>query len=418
MRLALTDQAIRAVRPPTKGRIEIADVRCTGLAYRVTAAGARTWNFRFRDPTTGRTTRATLGAYPALGLADARSAADALRKQVSRGINPVLAKRRARAEAHRNTFAALAERYLTEHAARHKKPRSAAEDARNLRLHVLPEWGSRPYESIARRDVIELLESIVNAGTPIAANRVHAVISTVFSFAIDCDLIAANPASRLRKRGVETKKTRTLTDDEIRLLWARSVLSPISRPVGLALRLKLLTGLRASEVAGLGRTEIEHLDDPERAALTVPGERTKNGRAHYVPLSPLAVEALHEALTLSADDRQVFGVEGHALAVAMRRMADKLPDAPGVDTWCADTPTPHDLRRTCATRLAGLGVPGEDVSAVLGHTPQHITKQVYDKYDRAREKRVALAVWAAALEHILEPASVGAIVPLTKGRAR
>jgi integrase len=396
MQEALTDRAVQAVRPPESGRIEIADLRCAGLALRISSAGNRSWCFRFRDPATGKTTRATIGPYPAVGLADARKAADGLRKKVVRGVNPVQAKRQDRAEAHRKTFAALAERYLTEHAYRRKRPRSAAEDERNLRKHVLPAWGKRPYESIARRDVIELLEAIVTAGTPIAANRVHAVVSTVFSFAVDCDLVQANPAARLRKRGVETRKTRVLSDDELRLFWRQCVLPPVSHTVGLALRLCLLTGMRPGEVAGLRRTEVEHLNN-ERAALTIAGERTKNGKAHYVPLAPLAVKTLQEAIGLAGNADRVFGVESHALSVAMRRLADRLPDAPGADTWHAHSPTPHDLRRTCATRLASLGVPGEDISAILNHTPQHITKQVYDKYDRVREKRAALTAWAAAL---------------------
>ena len=417
MQQALTDQAVKAVRPPAMGRVEIADLRCTGLALRVTAAGARSWCFRFRDPATGKTTRATLGPYPTVGLADARAAADAMRKKVVRGVNPVEAKRRERAEAHKKTFATLAARYMAEHANRHKKPRSAAEDDRNLRLHVLPKWGDRPYEAVARRDVIELLESIVESGKPVAANRVHAVISTVFSFAMDCDLIAANPASRLRKRGVETKRTRVLTDDEIRLFWRCAVAPPVSRPVGLTLRLCLLTGMRASEAAGLTRAEINHADDPERAAFTIAAERVKNSRAHLVPLAPLAVETLREALALAGDDAHVFGIEGHALAVALRRLAAALPDAPGAETWRADPPTPHDLRRTCATRLAGLGVPGEDVSAVLNHVRANVTGKHYDQYERAREKRAALNTWALALARILEPGQGGEVVPLRKGRA-
>ena len=413
MRQVITNTLLQALKPPASGRLEVNDLRCAGLVFRVTPAGARSWCYRFRDPATRKTTRATIGPYPEYTIAEAREAVAALRKQVAHNINPVKAKRRARAEAHSKTFGALADRYLREHAGRHKKPRSAAEDERNLRLHVLPKWGHRPYETIARRDCIELLELIVAAGKPIAANRVHAVVSTVFAFAIDNDLIGANPASRLRKRGVETRKTRTLSDDEIRLLWTRAVLPPVSRPVGLALRLCLLSGMRAGEAAGLRRAEIESLDDPPRAALTIAGERTKNGTAHHVPLAPLAVETVREMMALTEGEP---ACEGHALAVAMRRMSDRLPDEPGADTWRADPPTPHDLRRTCATRLAGLGIPGEDVSAVLGHTPQHITKQVYDKYDREREKRIALVTWAAALARILDP-KAGEVVPIRKGRA-
>ena len=416
MKAALTDKFIQAIKPSTKGRLEIADMRCPGLEFRVTSGGARSWSYRFRDPASGRPARATIGPYPEIPLSRARARAEALRREVAEGTNPVRVKRQARAEADNKTFQALAARYMTEHAHRHKKPRSAAEDERNLRKHVLPKWGDRPYDSITRRDVIELLENIVAADKPVAANRVHAVISIVFSYAIDNDLVGANPASRLRKRGIETRRTRVLSDDEIRLFWERCVLPPVSRVVGLALRLALLTGLRASEVAGLSRVEIENLDDLERAALVLPGERTKNGRTHLVPLSAFAVETIKEALTLSRGE-YVFGVEGHALAVALRRLKDRLPDAPGAKFWRNDPFTAHDLRRSAATRMASLGVPAEDVAAALNHVRADVTGKHYDQYARAREKRIALNTWAAALAHILDPAQAGEVVPI-RGRGR
>lgn len=415
MREILTEKYLQSVSPPTGSRLEVVDLRCAGLAFRVTAAGARSWCFRFRDPLTGKTTRATIGRYPAVTLAKARIKAEALRREVETGTNPVAAKRQARTESDSKTFHALAELYIAEHARRRKKPKSVQEDERNLRLHVLPAWGERPYAEIARRDVIFLAEKLVTDGKPVLANRVQALVSSIYSYAIDADLVAANPAARLRKRGAETRKTRVLSDDEIRLFWRFAVLPPVSRPVGLALRLCLLTGLRAGEAAGLRRSEVEALDDPERAALTITGERTKNGRAHHVPLAPLAVETVRALMDLTDGEP---ACDGHALAVAMRRMAEKLPDEPGADTWRADPPTPHDLRRTAATRLAGLGVPGEDVSAILSHLRQDVTGRHYDHYERAREKRIGLNAWAAALAHILDPKAAEVVSIRHRGRAR
>ena len=237
MRQVLTDTFVRSLKPPASGRMEVNDLRCAGLVLRLTPNGSQSWCWRFRDPATAKTTRATIGKYPAISIAQARSRAEALRREVQCGSNPVAAKRRAREDAESKTFAALAERYLTEHARRRNRPRTVDVNERTLRLHVLPKWGDRPYGAIARRDVIALAEGLVAAGKPALANRAQALVSSVYSYAIDADLIGANPAARLRKRGVERRKTRVLSDDEIRLLWARCVLPPVSRPVGLALRL-------------------------------------------------------------------------------------------------------------------------------------------------------------------------------------
>ena len=185
---------------------------------------------------------------------------------------------------------------------------------------------------------------------------------------------------------------------------------PVSRSVGLALRLCLLTGMRAGEVAGLALAEIEYLDDTERAAVIIPGERTKNGKAHYVPLAPLAIKTVREALAISEKNSNGHAfaprgeaIQGHVLAVAMRRLAGRLPHERGADTWRVDPPSPRDLRRTCATRLASLETPGEDVSAILNHVRQDVTGRHYDQYARAKEKRAALAIWANALDTILHP---------------
>ena len=162
-----------------------------GLEFRVTVNGARSWSFRFRNPKSGELTRATIGPYPTVTLAKARKQAEALRRQVADGENPVDRKRRNRDEARVKTFAALAERYLAEHARRHK--RSADADDRNLRLHVLPKWRKRRHDEIARADVIELVEGLVTAGKPVLANRVQALISSVFGFAMDADLVKGDP---------------------------------------------------------------------------------------------------------------------------------------------------------------------------------------------------------------------------------
>jgi hypothetical protein len=233
MRKLLTDTICRSMPAPSAGRLDVADLRCSGLSFRVTAAGAKSWNFRFRDPRSAKTTRATIGTYPDLSLAAARQRAEEMRRTVAAGTNPIEAKRRERQQADTKTFGALAERYLNEHARRHK--RSVGNDERNLRLHVLPRWRDRRYDEIRRADVIELVEAMVTDGKPTAANRVQALVSVVFSFAMDADLVQGNPCARLRRRGKENVGRRVLTDEEIRLFWHTVVNKPVSKAVGLAM---------------------------------------------------------------------------------------------------------------------------------------------------------------------------------------
>jgi integrase len=405
MQKALTDVFVRSLSRPLAGRLEFSDTRCPGLEIRVTSSGVKSWSFRFRDPQSGRLTRMTIGTYPDVLLGDARDRAGAMRRAVAAGLNPIEEKRRQREEAGTKTFQALAERYLEEHARRFK--RSAAADERNLRLHILPVWRNRHFEEIQRRDVILLCENMIAAGTATNANRVQALISSIYSFAMDADLVSANPCSRLRKRGVENVRRRVLSEGELGLFWHGIIHKPISRPVGLALRIALLTAARVGEIARAERREFQDLEDPERAAWLLPAARSKNGRPHFVPLSNLARGAVLEAVNLAGEPSTYLfpsptvdraPITGHALSVAMARFGKHLrSDGTTARSWQADPPSPHDLRRTVATRLAALGVPAEDISAVLNHTRRDVTGRHYDLYDRAREKRRALEQWSAAL---------------------
>jgi integrase len=411
MRKLLTDAHCKALRPPADGRIEIADLRCAGLSFRVTPAGARSWAFRFRDPRTGASSRATIGNFPDVGLSDARARANEMRAGVEAGRNPVVEKRSQRLLANERSVAAVAERYMTEHSRRKKK--SWGDDERNLNLHVLPLWRSQQLKDIRRADIIALVEGLVQDGKPVLANRVQSLISSLFSFALDADLVDANPCARLRKRGTERVSRRVMSDAEIRLLWSKAVASPVSPSLGLAMRLQLLTGTRPGEVAAIRREELDALSDPERASWTIPETRTKNSRAHYVPLSALALDTIAAAQELSDDSEFLFPspvgsgpIKGHALAVAMRRLSESENlTGPGSDTWKASPPTPHDLRRTFATRLSELGVPKEDRDACLNHTPQDVGSRHYDLYLRAKEKRAAFDLFAQSLAAIFPQSS-------------
>jgi integrase len=416
MKRALTDVFLRTLRAPSAGRLEVADAACRGLSLRVTPNDVRTWNFRFTNEQ-GSVARAALGNYPAIALAEARLRADALRRDIANGVDPVAAQRQRKAEARSGskTFGHLAERYLVEHARRHNREKTVNENERMLAKNILPYWVDRQYAQITRADIVELIERVARKA-PIMANRLSSLISKIFTFAIDVGLMSSSPAIRLKKPAKEKVKTRVLTDEELRLFWPRIIESPVSRPVGLALRLALLLGMRTAEVAGLRRDELRDFDDKKRAAIELKGERTKNGKPHRLPLSPLAHDAIAESLRLSDDDVFVFpsflegaSVDPPALTKAMYRFADSLK----LNSWQNNPPTPHDLRRTLRTRLSGLGTPREVCDAIMNHTPQDVGRKHYDLHDYAEEKREALSAWSRTLQIILD-GKPGNVISLRK----
>jgi integrase len=270
----------------------------------------------------------------------------------------------------------------------------------------MPVWGKRTYTGISRPDIIALVEGLITDGKPVLANRVHSLVSKILNFAVDAGLIPFNPAARLKKRGPETAHSRVLSDDEVRWFWTKVTASPRSISIGLAAKLGLLTGLRAGEAAGLRRSEVVDIEDPAKAALLIDGSRIKNGQTHFVPLSPMARSLVLEALDLAGAGEFVFpsrtdstaSLDPHAFVWMMSRGADK---AAALESWRANPPTAHDLRRTLATRLAALGVAREDRLAILNHKPGDVHGRHYDHFDRAPQKRIALNLWATTLADIL-----------------
>jgi integrase len=326
---------------------------------------------------------------------------------VAEGQNPTVSKKQGKHDAETRTFNSLAMRYLSRHLKRNgERKKSLVQDEGILKLHILPKWGTRRFDTITRKDVIELLDSLVDAGKPRMANRVHSLISVIFSFALDEDLIGAHPCARLRKRGMEKPGTRVLTDAEmIRLFWHGIVQPPVTRSMGLALRLCLMTGLRISEAAGISMAEINQA----QAMISIPGSRIKNGRDHLVPLAPLAWEIVREALGtrrngyLFPSPVNLGPYRSTSLSIAMGRFTRSLKGNTAAEkSWIADPPSPHDLRRTFRTRLGALGVGSEDRDALTNHVRSDVGSRHYDRYDRLPEKRKALEILSAHIAKIVE----------------
>src|SRR4029453_6241991 len=172
--------------------------------------------------------------------------------------------------------------------------------------------------------------------------------------------------------------------------------------------------------------EFQDLDKPEQAAWLVPGERAKNKRDHLIPLAPLAVETVKSAIELSGDSDFLFPtrlgrggpIDRHTLTVAMVRFAKNLK-GPTAKTWQQEIPTPHDLRRTCNSRLARMGIPKEIRDRALTHITslRDPKPKNYNLYEFQRGKRQRPDKGAAEIEEIIRPATV---VPIraAKGRRR
>jgi len=281
-----TEKSVKALKPGRARRFVWSER--AGFGVRVSVKGKKSWVFLYRLD--GRQRLLTLGTFPRMSLGDARQAVEAASDMLEHGKDPadVHIEEKA-AERAALTVAQLMEEYLTLWAKTHKK--SWAEDGRMIDADIVPKWGRRKAKDIQRRDVIELLDSIVARGAPIQANRVLSVARRAFNFAIERDILKTNPCNRVRPPAPERRKNRALSASEITSLWngVGKSMKPVSAAV---LKTILMTGQRPGEVAGMHTSEI----DDGMEWWTIPEGRAKNKRSHRVPLTELAREILKSAL--------------------------------------------------------------------------------------------------------------------------
>jgi integrase len=342
-----------------------------------------------------------------MSLADAHKAHAEARKKVEQGIDPGAEAIAERVEERRApTVEALADEYL-EKWARPRK-RSWREDERILKKDVLPEWGRRKAREITRRDVIRLLDGIVDRGAGIMANRTLATIRKMFNFAVSRDIVPVSPCLAVRSPAPEQRRDRVLTTDEIRALWlGLEGAKMMAEGTKLALKLQLVTGQRKAEIVTVAWDEIDLTDK----WWTIPAEKAKNGLPHRVPLSPLALELLQAAKNITGDSPWIFPspragkhITPEAVDHALRR--------PGLEAL-GFTFVPHDLRRTAASHMTGMGIPRLVVSKILNHTERGITA-VYDRHSYDGEKRQALESWGRKLQAIVEGTETTKVIPLVR----
>jgi integrase len=379
-------------KPPAgeswRGRVEWCDKGSDGLWLRVSWTGTKTWLVQYRLPGDNARRRVILGRYPTITLKDARLRAKAATLKAAQEQDAAAEKRAAR---NAPTVEWLAGEFLRRYVAPKKAASSARKDEGNLRKHVFPAWGNRRARDIRKRDVIELLEGIRDAGAPVAANRVLAVIRKMFAWAVEVDLLDASPCAGIKPLTKEAGRERYLSDDEIRALWhACDKLKPV---MAAHWRLRLLTGQRGGEVLSAAWADM----DLDKALWTIPAAKAKNRTSHRVPLSPTAVQLLRD-LKAQLGEAAVWvcpGLKGghlHEIGPATKQ----IKAISGVDF------RPHDLRHTVATNLSQLGCDHLTIARILNHISVDATMTArYDHHPRDREKRKALDKWDKRLMGIV-----------------
>lgn len=458
----LTDLLIKNLKPKAKEHI----VREKGgFGVRVLPSGRKVFFFMYRID--GQRRFLNLGTYKdthypnGVTLANAHAEFESelakvklLKAGRAEGVDPVLVKVSKKAEREElrqaSTVNDLIDEYIMKHAEKFK--RSWQEDKRLLAKDASPYWGSRKAADIKKRDVVLLLEKIVERGSPGTANSFFRCVRKMFNWAVERDILVHSPCDGVKMPAPINTGVRTLSENEIKNLWNNLDAASVSNEIKRAIKLIFVTAQRPGEVIGMHTDEI----DKDGRWWTIPVERSKNKKAHRVYLTDSALELI-DVLTVTDEKTgnivpkgfiftsprmkkvEMEGKDGRveieekeqpisekSLSKAIRRNIEWPVLHKGKQIFGADRKpvtenrlgvehfTPHDGRRTAATIMSQIGIMDEVIDAVLNHTKQGIIKTYnQNKYDQEKQKSLE------ALERKLKSIITGKennVIPISAGR--
>jgi integrase len=407
--LGLTVAGIKALQPRA-APFEVKDDALTGAYVEIRPSGAASYvlRYRFND----KSCKLTLGCFDPDegGLARVRKAGREARNALSEGMDPAGEKRAAKAAravvarqaeaiaAPAPPAADLVEIVTAEFIERYARPntRDWRETQRLLERNIVGAWRGRRLSEITKADIHALLDKIVDRGASVGANRIFAQLRKMCGWAVSRGLIERSPCEGVDKPSTETKRDRVLDNRELALVWRAC--EAIDFPFGPMTKLLILTGARRGEVAGMRWSEI----DINKAIWTIPSERSKNHRAHAVPLSPQALSVLRSLPRIIGCDF-LFSTTGNTPSSGFSKGKGRIDSALlKLDTDPLAAWTMHDIRRSVATGMARHGVALHVIERVLNHVSGSFggIVGVYQQHKFADEMRVALELWGEHIERL------------------
>ncbi|MCH7821838.1 MAG: integrase arm-type DNA-binding domain-containing protein [Proteobacteria bacterium] len=405
----LTDSKIRNTKPDPDRQIKLADNQ--GLYLLIKSNGSRGWRWKYYFG--GKEKCISFGVYPAVSLREARKRRDAAREQLQKGLDPVAARRAAKAAersqtARGSTFKSVADAYLKLQAA---KTSTATQYKQKWFLSLLQPLHKRPITKITTPEIVagvKAVEADIQKKKKMApaagietAHRCASLAKRVFDHACNAGIITdgRNPAATVHKvlLPVETTNRPAITDPvEIgKLLNAIDHYSGKSPVVQYALKIIPYIFVRPFEQRHLRWSWIDFND----STISIPGNFMKTGTDHIVPLAPQVAKLFSELKEITGDGQYVFpgvsrsrAMSENALTSALRRMGYTGAE----QTW-------HGFRTIASTRLNELGYAPDLIEAQLAHKlPGGKVRDAYNRAEYVDQRRAMMAAYADHLDELRE----------------
>lgn len=432
----LTDKQIRGLKPREREYIASDDDRSRGtgrLVIRVRPSGTKTWEYRYF--VAGKRRKKTLGTYPEVSLVQARrAAAEIAEDRAARKAGGLPEGRSTRgllgdqSTVTPGSLGELLEAYVAD--MRRRKKSSAQEVEAGFRRWVegpFPGLWETRADLVTPADIRDLLAHHIDRGVTTSVNRLRSYLRAAYQFGLTNENnpmvsrargwgLSSNPVDAVPSQpSFERPGDRVLSRDEVHHVWHHITETPgVGWRLARLIQLAIATGgQRPSMLLRLRTQDV----DLQRGVLDIPGDATKTGKPHVVPVGQHALALL---VTLTNHAR-VAGTEALFPASRGRQGVTRLNSASSAlalyRTFWGTTPwTMRDVRRTVKTVLGQEKVPKEDRDRLHGHALTDVSSHHYDRYDYLEEKAAAMAVWDAWLLATLK-ATAGSAKYAARGTA-
>jgi len=369
-----------------------------GLCLRVKPNGSKLWLFNYQRPYTNARTSISLGAYPTISLAKARSESEQARKLVANNIDPQEHKAELKVsfeKTYLNTLETVAKQWFEV-----KKSKVTSQHAekiwRSLVVHIFPTMGRIPIHKIRAPDVIEKLNPIAAKGSLETVKRVSQRLNEVMVFAVNTGLLEANPIAGI-KEAFQTPQKRnmpSLQPSELPELMKALNTASIKITTRCLIEWQLHTMTRPSEAAGTRWDEI----DFENCLWRLPSEKMKKRRAHTIPLSPQTMSLLEVMRPISGEKHYVFPSD----RIPSRHINQQTANMAIKRMGFGGRLVAHGMRSIASTTLNEHGFDPDVIEAALAHVDGNQVRAAYNRAEYLERRRTMMTWWG---EHIHEAAT-------------
>jgi integrase len=370
-----------------------------GLKLRVRPNGTKTWLFDYFKPYIKKRTTLSLGSYPEVSLADARTKRLDARVLLAKDIDPKEHRdeiARNEKTAIENTFGVVAFEWY-ELKKTKVKLTTAEHDWKNLDRHILPLLKAVPVHKIKPKLISDILTPVVNKGSLETVKRLCRIINEVMRHAKTLNLIDINYLSEITKLFPTPKKTSMLTikPDQLPELMKALYDSNIYINTKCLIEWQLHTMTRPIEAVSARWEDI----DFENNIWVIPEERMKMNKAHTIPLTPQTLVLLKKIKSLNTNREYLFPNNRDPHRHASSQSANMALKRIGF----AGKLVSHGLRALASTTLNENGTFDPDViEAALAHVDKNEVRRAYNRSEYIERRKEMMNWWS---NHIQEACS-------------